>query len=381
MRVGIVGGGPTGLFTGWKLAEDDIEVVVYEEHKEIGVPNHCAGVISIPTLLSSGVSPTRVVSAELRGLRLGIPDKIELEYVGERVKAVVIDRSAFDRELARKLLFAGGEISLHNKASIEAGRDATLSTDKGREEFDLLIDAGGARSYIRNWGMNPHVLLGLQFDVAAEDYDARMAEVWIDKVRNPDFFFWCNPIGNDLIRIGTAASKKDIDEALRSFARWRFGKVRILGITSGLLILSGYRKSFVEGRVVYVGDSAGQTKPTTGGGLRYGLSAAQEVAVAIVENLRNGKPLTSYGKGWRRRWKRDVDAQKIARRIFLGLNEKSLIRTLEALRRVELFPMMVSQGDMDLQISLIQVVKGHKGLVRLGLELAGGAFMELLGNF
>ncbi len=360
------------------MAEENIEVVIYEEHHEIGEPSHCAGVISIPTLLGSEVSPSRVVLAELRGLKLGIPDKVELEYVDDEVRAIVIDRPAFDRELARKFIDAGGEISFHNMVNIRSGREAVLSTDRGREDFDLLVDAGGARSYVRNWGMNMGVLFGLQFDLAFKDYDERIAEVWIHKGWNPDFFFWCNPIGNGLVRTGTASSRKNVDNTLRRFVKWRFGEDRILGVTSGLLILSGYRRSFVSGRVVYVGDSAGQTKPTTGGGLRYGLSGAQEVAESIVEGLRDGKPLTSYWEKWSRRWKREVDAQKIIRRIYLKLDEMSLIRIFEAIQRSDLLSTIVSQGDMDEQRSLLRMIKGYRGLVRLGLELTGRAFMGLL---
>ena len=44
--VTIVGAGSSGLRLAKKLAEADIDVNVLEDHPEIGLPEHCSGLIS-----------------------------------------------------------------------------------------------------------------------------------------------------------------------------------------------------------------------------------------------------------------------------------------------------------------------------------------------
>src|SRR5204862_6664645 len=42
----VVGAGPAGLYTALRTAEEGLEVVVLEEHEDVGVPTHCTGLIS-----------------------------------------------------------------------------------------------------------------------------------------------------------------------------------------------------------------------------------------------------------------------------------------------------------------------------------------------
>ena len=42
----VVGGGPAGLFAALRLAEEGLDVLVLEEHEQVGVPTHCTGIVS-----------------------------------------------------------------------------------------------------------------------------------------------------------------------------------------------------------------------------------------------------------------------------------------------------------------------------------------------
>ncbi|MBW3013904.1 NAD(P)-binding protein, partial [Candidatus Woesearchaeota archaeon] len=44
--VAIIGGGPVGCHTGKLLAKAGFDVHIFEEHKEIGKPVQCTGIIS-----------------------------------------------------------------------------------------------------------------------------------------------------------------------------------------------------------------------------------------------------------------------------------------------------------------------------------------------
>jgi flavin-dependent dehydrogenase len=54
-EVAVVGGGPAGLIAARELASKGVQVKVFEEHSKIGIPNHCAGVLSIEGLKRIGI--------------------------------------------------------------------------------------------------------------------------------------------------------------------------------------------------------------------------------------------------------------------------------------------------------------------------------------
>lgn len=46
----VVGAGPAGLIAAREIASRGYDVKVFEEHPEVGVPNHCAGLVSVDGL-------------------------------------------------------------------------------------------------------------------------------------------------------------------------------------------------------------------------------------------------------------------------------------------------------------------------------------------
>ncbi|UCF45403.1 MAG: FAD-dependent oxidoreductase, partial [Candidatus Bathyarchaeota archaeon] len=53
----VVGGGPVGSFAALSLAKLGTNVTVFEEHKTIGRPSHCAGHLSIRSLRNLRLYP------------------------------------------------------------------------------------------------------------------------------------------------------------------------------------------------------------------------------------------------------------------------------------------------------------------------------------
>jgi digeranylgeranylglycerophospholipid reductase len=64
----VVGAGPCGSISAYTATKLGAKVLVCEEHKEVGVPNHCAGHLNISSLKLLGIQiPPRALENEIKG--------------------------------------------------------------------------------------------------------------------------------------------------------------------------------------------------------------------------------------------------------------------------------------------------------------------------
>src|SRR3989442_2575857 len=105
----VVGAGPAGLYTTLRAAEAGLDVLLLEEHEELGVPTHCSGIVSGETTRLYKVLDDVVLSRPSSCLVISPGGRVaELEDPGEEI--AVLDRAGFDRALAASVLEAGGVI-------------------------------------------------------------------------------------------------------------------------------------------------------------------------------------------------------------------------------------------------------------------------------
>ncbi|MGC8835815.1 MAG: hypothetical protein ACP5PL_02575, partial [Infirmifilum sp.] len=128
-------------------------------------------------------------------------------------------------------------------------------------------------------------------------------------------------------------------------------RLRVLG---GAVYTGGLADQ-VSGTVYYVGDSAGQTKPTTGGGLVYHSYASLYLAEALAKNSQ-----AHYDYSIRRLLGREIKRQLLLRRLLDGMNDKELNELFLVLKRINGEELVSKYGDMDVQTSLLR---------KLGMEL------------
>src|SRR5471032_1551791 len=147
----IVGGGPAGLFTAFRLAEAGFSVVVCEEHDEIGTPVHCTGVLSASAFDEFDL-PRNTILNPLTTVRFVSPAGLQVRYSPPTLQAVVIDRAAFDRGLAAKATAAGAEIRLNARIqSLEVtttGVRAAFNGSNGSPISARLVVLAGGASYL-----------------------------------------------------------------------------------------------------------------------------------------------------------------------------------------------------------------------------------------
>src|SRR2546428_13887759 len=128
----VVGAGPAGLYAALLLAGQRLDVVVLEEHAEIGVPTHCTGLVSGETNRLYKIPEEVVLNRPPSCLVISPGGRVaELEDPGEEI--AVLDRAGFDRALAAGLLEAGGLVRTSCRADYirNGGRCGAGGTNRG----------------------------------------------------------------------------------------------------------------------------------------------------------------------------------------------------------------------------------------------------------
>jgi len=337
--INIIGGGPAGLFTAYNLLKRGVDVRVYEKDLELGFPLHCTGIVSNKTIKTFEI-PEELTTNKLYGVKIIIGNRV-YEASSSTPKAFIIDRAGFENNLGYKILDLGGEIILGKKYNYR----------NYKNNLAPAINASGVASYISsNIG---RTLPALQIDIKIGDgkggieMENGIVYLLIDKNINPDYFFWIINAGG-YIRVGTA-SKKSLRKGIYNVIEKISKNYTVLDRYFGLIILDGPMKKFYDKtlNMIYIGDSAGQVKPTTGGGLYYIGIASKILAKLLSENQ------YEYSNHFYKEIGKEIMYQKLLRKIFEELSNDNIIDILDILSKKEIFNILLNYGDMDYHASTL----------------------------
>src|SRR2546422_298463 len=138
----IVGAGPAGLYTALLLLKEGSDVVVLEEHEDVGVPTHCTGLVSGETNRFYKIPEDIVLNRPSACLVVSPAGHVaELEDPGEEI--AVLDRAALDRALATSVVEASGVVRIRRA-------EAT------RLKAGVLVQ-GDARTHLQKFLSRPSV--------------------------------------------------------------------------------------------------------------------------------------------------------------------------------------------------------------------------------
>ena len=304
----VVGAGPAGSRFARRAAEQGHDVVVFERG-EVGKPLACSGHVSLDVweYVPDGARE-ELFQNDIHGARfhLGGPDSPAYPFYKDGPVSNAIDRVGLDERLADAAREAGAAMCEgHTVTGVEEREDrvtVAVKSPDGAFEVEARMVAGcdGPRSRVRDElglpdpGELLHGVLG--FDPAPDH--AEFVDVHLNV---PRFFAWRIPRGEAGVEYGLAAAPGEDVPARFSDLVEGYGAA-IDRRCSGAIPV-GPPESTTSRRGFLIGDAAAQTKPFTGGGILYGMTAADVAAREI--DPRDPETLAAYERGWRAELRRD----------------------------------------------------------------------------
>lgn len=384
----VVGGGPCGSFSALNLSRRGFSIAVFEEHNEIGVPCHCSGHISINGLKNLGLYPLPkgIVENTFVGAKIHSPSGTAFTVRLSEPITCTVNRTSFDKYIAKlaqengahydmgarvdSLVFAGGFVK-----GVVIKRHGKFS-----EFFSkIVLDAEGISARILRQMSLPtpksdKIVNGAQIDVEdVKDVETDIVEVVLGSHYAPGFYAWLIPKSETKAKIGLAAKAGNprvlLQRLMRKHpavsAKLRTAKIireSYHPITLGGPIAKAYSNSFLV-----VGDAASQVKPTTGGGIIFGLNCAKIAADVIAEALDksdfSAEFLSIYQKRFTKMFGFDVKVMLRVREMLDKLPDEKLDAIISFCEKLRLNEVSKNLKEIDFQgRTLLKLIQNPKAL-------------------
>ncbi len=362
----ITGGSISGLLAAREISAKGFSVAVFEEDSEIGVPEKCDGLVSVKGMETLHVPLIdNIVQNSIQRALLYSPQGRLLEVNAARQNVIVLNRRMFDRAVADQVAEGGAEVKTASRVEKrQIGLDRVFYHGKfGTAKGSLAIDARGYSSLVSV--RRKAALQGGKYVMRGSWFDRHAVELYFDNKVTPGFFKWVIPINEELAKVGAAGEAINPFKLLDEFAETKHAKV--ITRVAGPIVTSGPIDHFVKGREIIVGEAAGQTKPTTGGGI-YSCGLGGLLAGKAVANCLSGvglSALSDYEASWRRVFGREFRSSLILRNMVGMLDNKRLELIFASASDSGLAEEIAERGDFDFHLGSILRLLGLRRVGRL----------------
>lgn len=358
--VAVIGAGPAGLLAARGLAGAGFDVVVLEEHSTIGVPVHCTGLLGIDAFDELSL-PRSAILTTTQAARFVAADGSSVLVDADRVRAAVVDRAAFDQSLAIQSRAAGAELRPGVRVAtiavepshVAIGIDGTPELLRARA---CVLACGANYRFNRRLGLGiPRAFVqSAQLEASFRGPDT--VEVHLGREVAPGGFAWVVPFergGRPCNRIGLMCDSRAAAHfhGFAARARTRFNPDAVWSEPRLRILPLGPVSRTYAPRLVAVGDTAGLVKPTTGGGIYYGLLSGQMAAETLDDALRaddlRESRLRRYETQWRARLGAEIRIGLAFRTLASRLNDRAIDSLIELARVDGLVPLLRKTADFN----------------------------------
>jgi flavin-dependent dehydrogenase len=304
----------------------------------------------------------------------------------KRPVTCAINRELFDKHLAERAQTAGAKYRLGSRVhsilindGLVGGVNVAQANGVEIVESKVVIDAEGISSRL----LKETGLVGLNRRRAVYAVEAELenvknlprdaVEVFLGNEYAPGFYAWIIPRRDGTAKVGLAAKKGIPKELLQKLmlkhpvASKKLAQARILKIAYHPITLGGpIPKSYADGFIA-VGDVASQVKPTTGGGVIFGLACAQIAAETTSEAIRKNDAssviLQQYQKRCNERLGFDFKVMLRMRQFLDSLSDERIDQTLQVCKQLRLDEALTDVEEIDFQGKLLLKLLGKPAAV------------------
>jgi geranylgeranyl reductase family protein len=348
----VIGAGPAGSIAAARLADGGADVLVVEEHQAVGEPVHCTGLVG-PEVFSEFPLPESLILGRAGAVRFWGARGTSVPVRSDRVAALVIDRRGLDEHLAADAVASGAELRRACRAEqVTVGADRVrVVTSAGPIDARAVVLACGANYRFHGpLGLGRPALFLQSAQIESRFCSLPEIEVHFGRHLAPGGFAWAVPIernGSTFVRMGLMSVDRSrprfADFAALMSERAGHDHSSLPAPRLKMLPLAPVPRTYAH-RVVAVGDAAGLVKPTTGGGIYYGLISGSLAADVILRGLSanrlDERALSRYESGWKRRLGHEIRVGIAFRRIAAGLDDSSIDELVELARVDGIVPLL-----------------------------------------
>ncbi len=328
--ISIIGAGPAGAYLAELLARKGEDVNIYEEHKDIGNPVQCTGILT--ETLSKLIDVNNDIIANIvKKVRIISSDK---EFTEVKLKPnYILDRRKLDQYLVNRAVENGAKLHLGKRfLDYKENSKIEMSFNDGKIETDYLIGADGVASRVaKHFNRERKYVQALQVRANLEIEDKELVEVYVGS--NYGDFAWVVPEDNKIARIGLAGTK-NTQELFKKLLEYK--KAKIIDYQSGLVPLYDYKLRLRKGNVFLIGDAATMVKATSHGGILQGMMAAK----VLADNF------DSYEEKFNKDIGRDLGIALLMRKVMNKFNDDDF-RLLVKLFKKDRLRKILNEHDRD----------------------------------
>ncbi|MFX1419958.1 MAG: hypothetical protein ACFE9N_13650, partial [Promethearchaeota archaeon] len=362
----IIGGSIAGNYLCFLLSKINLKIVVIEEHEEVGLPLQCTGIISqkLSKLidLPNNLTTNRINTAKFVG-----PSGASIKLSGNE-NPYIIDRIELDRLFFNNIkgnenisyLF-GEKFKSFKYLKEDHQKIVIVETSKRKLKARVLVGCDGPLSSVaRILKVKNKNLYAIQIRIK-DHFNENEAVMFFDQ-RWKELFGWIVPEGKNVYRIGMACLK-DVKKNFYVFLKRLKIKPEHKIDQQGGLIPYGLMNKLAFENVLLLGDSAGQVKATTGGGIIMLLTAAKYAAHCIKTCFKKSKFSRGiikkyYEKPCKSIIGKEIKTHYLIRAFLEKFDSNDFEKVFQIIKTSEIENLISFYGDMDFPRALIfKIVK------------------------
>ena len=357
----VIGAGPAGGYLAGKVAKAGYEVALVEEHREIGEPIQCGGLVT-PRVFEY-VSCKETIIGSVHGAELYSPSGRKLVIDGHDTQAVVVQRSMFDRAIATDAVRKGAHTFLGAQAQSayrdNGGIEVVLDQDGEVRTLHckILVGCDGVRSNVAKWFdiLRPRKIIpGFEVEMTGVRGDPGFVTLFIGNEIAPGFFGWIIPSG-DTARVGLCVGEGNAYAYLEKMLQrpevrqYTKGAQPILYIAGGIPL--GFPRKTYADNVMVVGDAACQAKAVSGGGIFTALTCSDFAADTAIEALEardySARILHRYHKAWTKSIGKELRKDLAIHESFSKLRDDQFEDLFDIFDNPAMIDLIEKKGDID----------------------------------